>query len=177
VTFQLGDAEELPSQSNAFDVVLSTFGVMFAPNQEQVASELLRVVRRGGRIGLANWTPGGWIGEMLKIVGRYTPPPPGIRPSTRWGTEAGIRELFGDSITSLQLKRENFVWHFTSAAQYIHLFRAYYGPTVKAFEVLDETRRAALIDELVEALDSYATVADGTLVVPAEYLEVVATRA
>ena len=109
VTFQLGDAENLPIPDSSFDVVLSTFGVMFAPDQERVASELLRVVKGGGRIGLASWTPDGWIGAMLKVVSRYVPPPPGTRPSLRWGTEDGIRELLDGATTSLQARRERFV--------------------------------------------------------------------
>ncbi|MBV9602442.1 MAG: class I SAM-dependent methyltransferase [Chloroflexi bacterium] len=177
VQYQLGDAEMLPADDASFDVALSTFGVMFAPDQERTARELLRVIRSGGRIGLANWTPEGWIGEMLRVVGRYLPPPPGVAPSTRWGTEEGVRQLLGGATTSLQARREFFVWHFTSADQYIHLFRNYYGPTVKAFGALEASGRKALTEELLAAVATYATVADGTLLVPAEYLEVVATRA
>jgi SAM-dependent methyltransferase len=177
VTFEQGDAEALPAEDGSFDVVLSTFGVMFAPNQEQVASELLRVCRRGGRIGLANWTPEGWIGEMLRVVGRHVPPPPGVRPGTRWGSEDGIRELLGAGLASLQMTRQTFTWRFASPRQYLHLFRTCYGPTVKAFAALDETGQQALADDLLAALERYARQSNGTLLAPAEYLEVVAVRA
>ena len=177
VTFEAGDAEGLPAADGAFDVVLSTFGVMFAPNQEQAARELLRVCRPGGRIGLANWTPEGWIGEMLRIVGRHVAPPAGVRPPSRWGTEDVVRELLGDGVASLQAVKQQFVWRFASPRQYLDLFRDYYGPTVKAFAALDDAGREALAADLLDALDRYALPADGTLLVPAEYLEVVAERA
>ena len=125
VEFKEGDAEALPVEDGAYDVVLSTFGVMFAPNQEQAARELLRVCRPGGRIGLASWTPEGWIGEMFRITGRHVPPPAGLRPPTRWGTEDGLRELFGDGIAPLRATRQSFLWRFTSAQQYLDLFRTY----------------------------------------------------
>ncbi|MGH2353888.1 MAG: class I SAM-dependent methyltransferase, partial [Chloroflexota bacterium] len=160
----------------AYDVVLSTFGVMFAPNQEQAARELLRACRPGGRIGLANWTPEGWIGEMFRITSRHVPPPAGLRPPTRWGTEDGLRDLFGAGVASLQATRQAFVWRFASARQYLDLFRMYYGPTVKAFEALDETGRQALARDLSGAVERFNCAEDGTLVVPGEYLEVVATR-
>lgn len=177
VTFAEGDAEALPAADESFDVVLSAFGVMFAPNQAQAARELLRVCRPGGRIGLANWTPEGWIGEMLRVVGRYIPPPAGLRPPTRWGTPDGVRELLGDGVASLQATRQMFVWRFASAEHYLDLFRTFYGPTVKAFEALDETGQDALAGDLLAALARYARSVDGTLLVPAEYLEVVADRA
>ena len=174
VTFVEGDAEALAEPDGSFDVVLSTVGVMFAPDQERAARELRRVTRPGGRIGLANWTPDGWIGEMLRVVGRHVPPPAGVRPATRWGTEAGVRELLAESVRSLQTTRRVFVWRFESAEQYLDLFRTYYGPAVKAFEALDETGQRALAGDLLDLLDGYAQPADGTLLVPAEYLEVIA---
>jgi ubiquinone/menaquinone biosynthesis C-methylase UbiE len=176
VEFKEGDAEALPAQDGSYDVVLSTFGVMFAPNQEQAARELLRVCRPGGRIGLANWTPEGWIGEMFRVVGRHVPPPAGLRPPTRWGTEEGLRELFGDGVASPRATRQSFVWRFASAQQYLDLFRTYYGPTFKAFEALDETGRQALARDLVEAVERFNRSDDGTLLVPSEYLEIVATK-
>jgi len=177
ITFEEGDAEALPAADASFDVVLSTFGVMFAPDQEQAARELLRVCRPGGRIGLANWTPEGWIGDMLRVVGRHVPPPAGLRPTTRWGTEDGVRELLGDGVASLRMNRQSFAWRFASADQYLSLFRKFYGPTVKAFEALDDDGQQALARDLIDCLDRYANVVDGTLLVPAEYLEVVAERA
>ena len=170
------DAEALSAPDGAYDVVLSTFGVMFSPNQQQAARELLRVCRPGGRIGLANWTPEGWIGEMLRIVGRHVPPPAGLRPATRWGSEDGVRELLGDGLSSLQATRQLFLWRFASAEQYLHLFRSFYGPTVKAFEALDAGGQQALANDLCEAFGRYAHPTHGTFQVPAEYLEVVAVR-
>jgi hypothetical protein len=157
--------------------VLSTFGVMFAPNQTQAAHELLRVCRPGGRIGLANWTPEGWIGEMLRTVGRHVPPPAGLRPATRWGSEEGLRELLAGGVASLQATRQTIVMRFASPEQYLDLFRSYYGPVVKAFEALDESGHQALANDLHQTLLRYARPVDGTLQVPAEYLEVVAVRA
>jgi SAM-dependent methyltransferase len=177
VTFQEGDAEALPVADGAYDVVLSTFGSMFAPNQEQTARELLRASRPGGRIGLASWTPEGWIGEMFRVTSRYVPPPAGLRPPTRWGTEDGVRELFGDGVAALRATRHTFVWRFTSAQQYLDLFRTYYGPTHKAFGALDEAGQQALARDLIAAVESFNRSHDGTLLVPSEYLEVVASKA
>jgi SAM-dependent methyltransferase len=177
VTFAEGDAEALSAADASYDVVLSTLGVMFAPNHEQTARELLRVCRPGGRIGLVNWTPEGWIGEMLRVVGRHVPPPAGVRPSTRWGTEDGVRELLGSGVASLEMTRREFVWRFASAEQYLDLFRTYYGPTVKAFGALDAKGQHALAGDLLDALERHARHADGTLLVPAEYLEVIAIKA
>jgi SAM-dependent methyltransferase len=177
VSFEQGDAEALPAEDESYDVVLSTVGVMFAPNQAQAASELLRVTRPGGRIGLANWTPEGWIGDIFRVVSRHVPPPAGLRPPTRWGTEEGVRELLGDGIASMQTTRLNFVWRFSSAEQFVDLFRTYYGPTLKAFDALDETGRQKLHDDLVKSFEAYAQPAGDTLLVPAEYLEVVAVKA
>jgi ubiquinone/menaquinone biosynthesis C-methylase UbiE len=176
ITFAEGDAEAMLVPDRAFDVVLSSVGVMFTPNQEQAASELLRVTRPGGRIGLVNWTPEGWVGAMFKAVGRHVPPPQGVRPGTRWGTDAGVRELLGDGVTDLQTTREEFVWRFESEDQYLDLFRRYYGPTVKAFEALEEAGQRALRADLLEVLSQYAQPVDGTLLVPAEYLQAIATR-
>jgi SAM-dependent methyltransferase len=177
VAFEEGDAEALPAGDGSFDVVLSTFGVMFSPNQEQAARELLRVCRPGGRLGLANWTPEGWIGEMLRVVGRHVPPPAGLRPTTRWGTETGVRELLADGVARLRATRQTFVWRFAAAGQYLDFFRSYYGPTVKAFDALDAPGRDALERDLLDTLERYARPVDGTLLVPAEYLEVVADKA
>jgi SAM-dependent methyltransferase len=176
VIFEIGDAESLPVDDASFDVVLSTFGVMFAPDQEQAARELLRVTRSGGRIGLANWTPTGWIGEMLRIVGSHVAPPAGLRSPSRWGTEEGLRELFGEEVVSLRAERQRFVWRFGSAQQYLSLFRSFYGPVLKAFGALDEAGQNALESDLIAAVERFNQANDATLVVPAEYLEVVATR-
>ena len=176
VSFEEGDAEALPVADASYDVVLSSFGSMFAPNQEQAARELLRACRPGGRIGLANWTPDGWIGEMLRTVGRHVAPPAGLRPPTRWGSEEGLRELFDDGVVSLRMARQSFVWRFASAQQYLDLFRTYYGPVHKAFGALDGAGQEALARDLIEAVERFNRSDDPTLVVPAEYLEIVATK-
>ena len=176
VSFEEGDAEALPVADASYDVVLSSFGSMFAPNQEQAARELLRACRPGGRIGLANWTPDGWIGEMLRTVGRHVAPPAGLRPPTRWGTEEGLHELFDDGVVSLRMARQSFVWRFASAQQYLDLFRTYYGPVHKAFGALDGAGQEALARDLIEAVERFNRSDDATLVVPAEYLEIVATK-
>jgi SAM-dependent methyltransferase len=176
INFVEGDAEALPAADAAYDVVLSTFGSMFAPNQEQAATELLRACRSGGRIGLASWTPDGFIGEMLRIVGGHVPPPAGLRPPTRWGTEDGLAELFDNGIVELRAARLDFVWRFTSAQQYLDLFRSFYGPVHMAFAALDETGQAALARDLVAAVEQFNRATDGTLLVPAEYLEAVAIK-
>jgi SAM-dependent methyltransferase len=176
VTFIEGDAEALPVADASYDVVLSTFGAMFAPNQKRAARELLRACRSGGRIGLANWTPDGWIGEMLRTVGRHVPPPAGLRPPTRWGTEDGLEELFDDGIVELRAARLNFVWRFTSAQQHLDLFRTYYGPVHMAFAALDETGQEALARDLIALVERFNRATDGTLVVPAEYLEAIAIK-
>jgi SAM-dependent methyltransferase len=177
VSFEEGDAEDLPVHDGAFDVVLSTLGVMFAPNQEQSARELLRVTRPGGRIGLANWAPDGWIGEMLRAVGRHVPPPAGLRPVTRWGTEEGLRELLGAGTSSLQITRQTFVWRFESTEHFLDLFRTYYGPVHKAFAAVDADGADALASDLLDTVRRFAREVDGTLLVPADYVEAVAVKA
>jgi ubiquinone/menaquinone biosynthesis C-methylase UbiE len=169
VTFQGGDAETLPVADAADDVVLSTYGAIFAPNQEQAARELLRACRPGGRIGLASWTPHGWIGEMLRIVGRHVGPAPGLGPPTRWRIEAGLRERFGHEITALRAARQSFAGRFASAQPYLDLFRTYYGPVLKAFGALDRTGQEALAPDLLDAVERFNCSDDGTLVVPADY--------
>ncbi len=176
VSFEVGDAENLPYADGSFDVVLSTLGVMFAPDQEKAASELLRVCRPGGKIGLANWTPDGYIGNMFRTMGKHVSPPPGIKPPPLWGTEERLRELFGEAVSSLQTTRRTCFFRYPSAAYFVEYFRDYYGPTLKAFESLDEAGRDALARDLEELLDDWNTSGDETLVVPSDYLEVVAVK-
>jgi SAM-dependent methyltransferase len=171
-----GDAEALPFPDASFDVVLSTFGVMFAPNQERTARELLRVCRPGGRIGLANWTPDGFIGEIFKANGRHVPPPAGVRSPVQWGTEERLRELFGEEVASLSATRRSFAFRYRSPEHWLEFFRAYYGPTVKAFEALDPDGQASLARDLLEVLRRFNRSGDATLVAPSDYLEVVAVR-
>ena len=168
------DAEALPFAGGSYDVVLSTFGVMFAPNQEQAAAELVRVVRPGGRIGLANWTPDGFVGQMFKIVGRYVPPPAGIRSPLEWGSEPRLRELFSSGVHSVAVHRRDFVFRYRSAEHWVDVFRKYYGPTHKAFAALDTKDQVALERDLVALANAHNSSITGALRVPSEYAEVVA---
>ncbi|WP_066453074.1 class I SAM-dependent methyltransferase [Castellaniella caeni] len=173
VAFQEADVEALPFADGSYDVVLSTFGVMFAPNQEQAAAELARVVVPGGRIGLANWTPGGFIGRLLKLVAQYATPVPGLKPSTRWGTAEGLQALFAGH--ALQLQARNFMFRYRSPEHWLEVFEACYGPTHKVLASLAPERQQALAQEILELLRGANQSGDASLVVPGEYLEVVVT--
>jgi SAM-dependent methyltransferase len=177
VEFREGDAEHLPFEDGSFDYVLSAIGVMFTADHERAASELVRVCRRGGRIGMVNWTPTGFVGEMLKIVGRHTPPPPGVRPPTRWGTEDAVRELLGEGISDLAFTTTNVTQRFPSPEFFADFFLQYYGPTLKASEALPDEGRRALRDDLVALAAKVNRATDGTLVSDWEFLVVVGTKA
>jgi len=174
---RVADAEELPFDDGEFDVALSTFGVMYAPNQEQAAAELLRVVRPGGRIGLASWTPEGLVGQMMREVGRLQPPPLGVRPSTRWGSESWIRELFGAGASEIVTVRKEFVFRYLSAEHWFDVFRNYYGPLREAFDTLHPVHHDELRQALFDQLALFDRGRHDCLAVPAEYLEVVIRRA
>jgi hypothetical protein len=149
---------------------------MFAPNQEQAAGELLRVCRPGGKLGLANWTPESFIGHLFRAIGAYLPPPPGLRSPALWGTEERLRELFGSEVSSLNVARRHYLFRYRSAAHWLDVFRTVYGPVLKAFAALDTFGQAGLTRDLLELLERFNTAGPDTLVVPSEYLEVVATR-
>ena len=176
VDFREGDAENLPFEDASFDVVVSTLGVMFAPNQQKAAEELLRVVKPGGTIAMVNWVPDSYIGELFKTIGKYVPPPPGLKPPFRWGTEEGLDELLDGGIGSLQTRRRTHVWRFPSARHHVEFMRGYYGPLNKAFGALEEEGQNALEQDLISLADRYDRSEDGTSVLHADYLEVVATR-
>ena len=176
ITFEVGDAENLPYPDASFDVVLSTVGVMFAPDQEKTAGELLRVCKPGGKVGLANWTPDGFVGNMFRTVGKHVPPPPGIKPPPLWGTEERLRELFGEGISSLRTTRHSYAFRSLSAQHLIESFRTYYGPVHKAFESLDAAGQDAFARDLEELLHNWNISGDETVVAPSDYLEVVAVR-
>jgi len=173
VRFEQADAENLQFEDGAFDAVLSTFGVMFTPNQERAAAELARVCKPGGKIGLANWTPSSFIGELFKLMGRYIAPPPGVKSPSLWGTEERLRELFGSRIASLQAPRRNHMFRYRSARHWLDTFRTYYGPMNRAFAAVDAGRQEALAEDLLALARRFNTADDGTLVVPGEYLEAV----
>jgi ubiquinone/menaquinone biosynthesis C-methylase UbiE len=175
VTFQEADAENLPFPPASFDVVLSTFGVMFTPNQEQAAGELVRVCRPGGKIGLASWTPDSFIGGLFKVIGKYVPPAAGMKSPALWGTKSHLDMLFGPNATVAAAER-NFVFRHKSPRHWVALFRGYYGPVVKAFAAIDPAAQRALEADIHALIDAFNVAEDGTLVVPSAYLEVVVSK-
>jgi SAM-dependent methyltransferase len=176
VQFRYADAEDLPFDDGTFDVVLSTFGAMFTPEHMRPAREMLRVVRSGGRIGLANWTPEGFIGQLFKIVGAYLPPPTGLKSPALWGTEPHIVELFGAQSADIRTERKHFNFRYRSTAHWVQVFRDYYGPTHKVFAALDGERRQSFEADVVALLERLNVGGRHSLVVPGEYLEVVITK-
>ncbi len=174
IKFQEADAEALPFADGSFDVVLSTFGVMFTPNQEKAASELARVCRKGGRIGLANWTPDGFIGQLFKTIGKHVPPPPGVKSPALWGTETRLGELFADH--EVKSTKQIFNFRYKSADHWLEIFKTYYGPTNRAFAALDAPKQAALQGDIVELLGRMNRGGKDTLIIPGEYLEIVVTK-
>ena len=176
VRFQVADAEALPFPDASFDAVLSTFGVMFAPDHAMAASEMARVCRPGGRIGLANWTPGGFIGQLFKTLGRHVPPPAGVQPPALWGVEAHLQSLFGSKAASIVATTKYFTFRYRSAAHFIDVFRTWYGPVHKAFASLPADKGEALERDLTELLNGMNRGGTRSLVVPGEYLEIVITR-
>ena len=173
VQFEQADAESLQFADASFDVVLSTFGVMFTPDQEKAAAEMARVCKPGGKIGLANWTPTSFIGELFKVMGRYIPPAAGLRPPSAWGTEERLRELFGSRIASIQAPRKEYVFRYRSTRHWLDTFRTYYGPMNKAFGALDAGKQASLEEDLLGLAQRLNRATDGAMVVPGEYLEAV----
>ena len=174
---QEGDAEALPFPDGTFDVVLSTFGVMFAPDQKRSAHELLRVCRHGGRIGLACWTPDGFIGRVFKLVGTYVPAPAGLRGPAEWGTERRLAELFAAGSRERRVERRKFAFRYRSSAHWLEVFRTWYGPIRRAFAALPPERQEALASEIRALIERLNVARDGTMVVPGAYLEAVITRA
>jgi SAM-dependent methyltransferase len=177
VEFVDGDAERLGFPDAAFDAVLSCVGVMFAPDQERAAAELVRVCRPGGTVALASWTPDGFIGELFRTVGRHVPPPAGLRAPVEWGSEERLRELLGAAVTGLRVTRRDFVFRFGVPEEFADFFRTNYGPTLKAFEALDDERRPLLHTDLVELARRHNRSTDGTVRIPSAYLTVTAERA
>jgi SAM-dependent methyltransferase len=176
IHFQTADAEDLPFADSAFDVALSTFGVMFAPDHARAAKELTRVVRSGGRIGLASWTPEGFIGDLFRLIASYVPPPAGLKSPMLWGTEPRIVELFGPASSDIRCERRRFNFRYQSPAHWIEVFRNFYGPTYKVYAALDPDRQASLTRDIGVLLERLNVGGADSLVVPSEYLEVVITR-
>ncbi|UYG04083.1 class I SAM-dependent methyltransferase [Halomonas sp. LR3S48] len=176
IDYQTADAENLPFSEGTFDNVISTYGVMFTPNQGQAAAELLRVCKPGGKIGLANWTPGGFIGQLFKTVGRYVAPPAGLSSPAAWGTRDFLDTHFGPHVQAIEAQPRHFTFRYQSPQHWVDVFSTYYGPTLKAFEALDNEAGQALRADILALIDAHNLATDGTMVVPSEYLEVVITR-
>jgi len=169
------DAEALPFKDRSFDVVVSTFGVMFTPDQQKAADELMRVCKSGGKIGLANWTPDGFIGQLFKTIGKHLPPPAGVKSPALWGTPVRINELFGSHASSIKAEPRNFVFRYRSPQHWLDVFKTYYGPLLKAFAALQPPAQTALASDVIALIERFNRSGDGSMVVPSEYLEVVVT--
>jgi len=176
IEFREADAEALGFADATFDVVVSTFGVMFTPDQDRAAAELARVCKPGGKIGLANWTPEGFIGQLFKTLGKYLPPPAGAKSPALWGTETRLKEMFGASAASIKAERRDFNFRYRSPEHFLDIFKTYYGPMLKAFAALDATNQQGLRNDLLALIGKMNRADDGTVVVPSEYLEVVITK-
>lgn len=173
--FQTADAEDLPFEDGEFECVGSTFGVMFTADQEQAAAELTRVCARGGKIGMANWTPEGFIGQLFKTIGKFVPPPAGLNSPARWGTEDFLHTELGSEAEKIEVRRRSYDFRYLSAGHFMSYFKEHYGPTIKALEALGN-RAPELEEAIVALLNEHNTATDGTLCVPSEYLEVVVTK-
>jgi ubiquinone/menaquinone biosynthesis C-methylase UbiE len=176
VKFQEADAENLPFPDASFDAVMSTFGVMFTPDQEKAASELARVCRPGGRIGLANWTPESFIGQLFKTIGKYVPPAPGVKSPALWGTKARLEELFGKAAKEIRAVSRHFTFRYRSPEHWVEVFRTYYGPMNKTYGALDSGKQAAFTRDVLALMERDNRSGDATLVLPSEFLEVVIER-
>jgi len=176
MTFQEADAENLPFPDRSFDNVISIFGVMFTADHDRAAAELLRVCKPGGSIGLANWTPEGFIGQVFKTIGRFVPPPAGARSPALWGTRARLEEMFPTNVASIAATPRQFALRYKSPLHWLEVFRTFYGPVLKAFGALEPAKQDALAADLIALIERFNRAEDGTMVVASEYLEIVVTR-
>jgi ubiquinone/menaquinone biosynthesis C-methylase UbiE len=176
IVFKEADAENLPFPDASFDAVISTFGVMFTADQDKAAAELLRVCKPGGRIGLANWTPESFVGQMFRIIAKYIPSAPGLKPPALWGTRSRLEQLFGTSARTIGSKSRFFNFRYRSPEHFVEVFRSYYGPMNKTYAALDAAKQAALTSDLLALIALGNASGDATLVVPSAYLEVVIER-
>lgn len=174
--FEVGDCEALPFPNDEFDVVLSVFGSIFAPDQQKAADELVRVCRPRGRIGMTNWTPEGFWGQTFALLGKYLPPAPGLRPPPEWGTEPRLKELFGGALSWMRIEKRSALFRYRSSRHWIEVFSSYFGPIIRVLEKLEPARRGAFLAELDATLNRFNRSGDDTLVVSADYLEVVAMK-
>jgi len=176
IDFREADAEALPFKDGSFDAVVSTFGVMFTANHEKAAAELLRVCRAGGKIGMANWTPDGFIGQVFKLIGKHMPPPPGAKSPALWGTQARLDELFKAQASAIEATPRHFMFRYRSAQHWIDVFKTYYGPILKTLAALPAEGQAALLADITALIGRLNIAKDGTMVVPGEYLEIVIVK-
>jgi ubiquinone/menaquinone biosynthesis C-methylase UbiE len=176
VEFRQADAEVLPFADHTFDVVVSTFGVMFTPDQDRAAAELIRVCKPGGKIGLANWTPDGFIGHVFKTIAKYSPPPAGVKSPMLWGTGQRINEMFGAQASATRIGQRSFAFRYLSAQHWLDVFRTYYGPLQKTFVALEPDAQADLAQDLLALAGQFNRASDSSMVVPSDYLEIVITR-
>jgi ubiquinone/menaquinone biosynthesis C-methylase UbiE len=176
IEFREADAEALPFPDASFDVVASSFGVMFTPDQERAAAEMIRVCKRGGRIGLANWTPESFIGQLFKAIGKHVPPAPGVKSPALWGTRERLAELFAPYSSSIEATQRRFVFRYRSPEHWLDIFRTFYGPVLKAFAALEPPAQAALQRDLLDLVGKFNRAGDGSAIISSEYLEVVITR-
>jgi ubiquinone/menaquinone biosynthesis C-methylase UbiE len=176
IAFQEADAEALPFADNTFDAVVSTFGVMFTANQDKAAAELLRVCKRGGQIGLANWTPEGFIGQLFKTLAKHAPPLAGVKSPALWGTRARIEELFGAQARSIEFLPRKFVFRYRSPQHWMDVFKSYYGPLLKTFAALQPAAQQALHHDIMALIGQMNRSGDATMVLPSEYVGVIVTK-
>jgi len=176
IAFKEADAEALPFKEGSFDAIVSTFGVMFTADQDKAATELLRVCKSGGKIGLANWTPDGFIGQVFKLIGKHMPPPTGVKSPALWGTRTRIEELFKEKAVSIEISTRNFMFRYRSAQHWIDVFKTYYGPVLKTLAALPPEGQQSLLADLAALIARLNRVTDGTMVVPGEYLEIVIVK-
>jgi ubiquinone/menaquinone biosynthesis C-methylase UbiE len=176
IDFRQADAEALPFPDASFDVVVSTFGVMFTADQDKAATELLRVCKPGGKVGLANWTPEGFIGRLFKTLGKHLPPPAGVKSPALWGTRARLNKMFGAQASEINAEPRTFVFRYRSPQHWLDVFKTFYGPMLKAFAALNANAQAALTRDVLALVDEFNRAGDGTMAVPSEYLEVVITK-
>jgi len=176
IEFREADVEDLPFAEGSFDAVVSTFGCMFAPNPKRTASEMLRVTKSGGKVGMANWTPDGFIGQLFKTIGKHVPPPAGVESPALWGNRQRIQDLFGAQAAKIEVESRHFTFRYRSPAHFVEIFKTYYGPVLKAFAALEPAKQPALADDLMGLIARFNRAKDATMVVPSEYLEVVITK-
>lgn len=176
IEFREADAEALPFRDASFDAVVSTFGVMFTPDQDKASAELIRVCRPGGKIGLANWTPEGFIGQIFKTIGKHLPPPAGVKSPALWGTRARIDQMFEAQASSIKSETRHFVFRYQSPEHWLQIFKSYYGPMLKAFATVEPAAQTALTSDIMAQISRFNRSGDAGMVVPSEYLEIVVTR-